>query len=281
MARQGRRSLLRRRGAPVGALAVLFVVLAVPARAATPSPDPPPNAVTPEPPPVTRTQPAPVRSAPVDARARAGRPSRRAGRSARSRAAPATSKPKPRRRPKAARAAKPNVVARPATTKTAAGRTTARRVPLAALVDGDELDRGLLAFGGLALLLVRAERRDRFSARAPRPEQAVARSPRSGFCSRWSFWLSLLRHGRPHHALLSSTLARALPARPSWYKPMSRSRWQFEPGWTQVNCDSRPVTEDTATEQRSCSVSYGPDDVVFEDYHRPIATPTPPTGDGA
>ena len=65
MARQGRRSLLRRRGAPVGGLAVLCVVLAVPARAATPSPDPPPDAVAPEPPPVTRTQPAQVRSAPA------------------------------------------------------------------------------------------------------------------------------------------------------------------------------------------------------------------------
>ena len=34
-------------------------------------------------------------------------------------------------------------------------------------------------------------------------------------------------------------------------------------------CDSRPVTQDTATEQRSCSVSYGPRRCVREDDHHP------------
>lgn len=51
------------------------------------------------------------------------------------------------------------------------------------------------------------------------------------------------------------------PACPSWHTANVNISWQFEPGWTQINCDSRPVTEDTATEQRSCSVWYGPDDV--------------------
>ena len=62
---------------------------------------------------------------------------------------------------------------------------------------------------------------------------------------------------------------------PSWHTSNVAISWQFEPGWTQVNCDSRPVTEDTATEQRSCSVSYGPDDV----YSRTITVrrdATPP-----
>ena len=62
---------------------------------------------------------------------------------------------------------------------------------------------------------------------------------------------------------------------PSWHTANVAISWQFEPGWTQVNCDSRPVTEDTATEQRSCSVSYGPDDV----YSRTITVrrdATPP-----
>ena len=64
MARQGRWSLLRRRGSPAGGLALLCVVLAVPAQAA-PSPDPPPAAVAPEPPPVRYDTRAPVRSAPA------------------------------------------------------------------------------------------------------------------------------------------------------------------------------------------------------------------------
>ena len=48
---------------------------------------------------------------------------------------------------------------------------------------------------------------------------------------------------------------------PSWHTSNVTISWQFEPGWTQINCDSRPVTDDTSTEQRSCSVWYGPDDV--------------------
>ena len=43
MARRGRWSLLRRRGTSAGGLALLCVVLAVPAQAATPAPDPPPG----------------------------------------------------------------------------------------------------------------------------------------------------------------------------------------------------------------------------------------------
>lgn len=51
--------------------------------------------------------------------------------------------------------------------------------------------------------------------------------------------------------------------------------WQYEVGWTQITCDSRPVAQDTATEQRTCSVWYGPDDV----YSRTITVrrdATPP-----
>jgi len=44
--------LLRRRGTPAGGLALLCLVLAVPAQAAAPAPDPPPQAVAPEAPPV-------------------------------------------------------------------------------------------------------------------------------------------------------------------------------------------------------------------------------------
>ena len=66
---------------------------------------------------------------------------------------------------------------------------------------------------------------------------------------------------------------------PSWHTANVSISWQVEPGYTQINCDSRPVTQDTATEQRSCSVSYGPDDV----YARTItirrdATPPQVTG---
>ena len=124
MARQGRRSLLRRRGAPVGALAVLCVVLAVPARAATPSPDPPPNAVTPEPPPVTRTQPAPVRSAPATV---APAPVvHRAAPVVRAQPVQAPAREaEARREAEGRREAKPKVVAQPAAAKTRPCRTTA------------------------------------------------------------------------------------------------------------------------------------------------------------
>ena len=148
MARQGRRSLLRRRGVPVGALAALFVVLAVPARAATPSPDPPPNAVTPEPPPVTRTQPAPVRSATVSTPSSAP---------VIHRAAPVTrAQPvqKPAAKPKPEPAArKPIVHKQQVAAPERAQPHDRNRVPLAALVVVDELNQGLLAFGGLLLLV--------------------------------------------------------------------------------------------------------------------------------
>ena len=133
----------------MGALAVLCVVLAVPARAATPSPDPPPNAVTPEPPPVTRTQPAPVRTAPVSTLSSAP-----VVRSAPPVVAPgvpaasATSKPKP-----TPAARKPLVQKQRVAVPERAQPHDRGRVPLATLVVVDELNRGLLAFGGLLLLL--------------------------------------------------------------------------------------------------------------------------------
>ena len=151
MARQGRRSLLRRRGVPVGALAALFVVLAVPARAATPSPDPPPNAVTPEPPPVTRTQPAPVRSAPATVAPAGVVPRAAPGVRAQPAQAPATKQ-------------KRVVKAKPTKRATVTKRTVAPAsaiphdrgpVPLAAFVPTvEELNRGLAAFAGLALAFV-------------------------------------------------------------------------------------------------------------------------------
>jgi outer membrane biosynthesis protein TonB len=144
--------LLRRRGTPAGGLALLCVVLAVPAHAATPAPDPPPEAVAPEAPPVTRTQPAPARTAPVST-----------PRSAPviHRAAPVT-----RAQPVQKPAAKPKPVVKPKPTKRA---TVTKRtvvpasadphdrgpVPLAAFVPTvEELNRGLAAFAGLALAFV-------------------------------------------------------------------------------------------------------------------------------
>ena len=76
---------------------------------------------------------------------------------------------------------------------------------------------------------------------------------------------------------------------PSWHTSNVTISWQFEPGWTEIDCDSRPVTTDTATEQRSCSVSYGPDDVyartitVRRDATPPqvtTATPSRPADSG-
>jgi protein TonB len=135
----------------VGALAALCVVLAAPARAATPSPDPPPNAVTPEPPPVTRTQPAPVRSAPATV----------APAPVVHRAAPVV-----RAQPVQAPAAKPKPVVKPKPIKRAAVAKhpvrqapavphDRRPVPLASFVPTvEELNRGLAAFAGFGLAFV-------------------------------------------------------------------------------------------------------------------------------
>jgi hypothetical protein len=134
----------------VGAFAALCVVLAVPARAATPSPDPPPNAVTPEPPPVTVTQPAPVRSATVSTPSSAP-VIHRAAPVHRTRAQPVQ---KPAAKPKPEPAArKPIVQKQQVATPERAQPHDRNRVPLAALVVVDELNQGLLAFGGLLLLV--------------------------------------------------------------------------------------------------------------------------------
>ena len=130
----------------------MCVVLAVPAQAATPSPDPPPAAVAPEPPPVTRAKPAQIRRAPVTVAPASVVP----------RAAPVVraqpvqtpaAKPKPvvKRKP----VAKAKRVARPAaaTTVSAPVPHDRARVPVVALVTADELNRGLLAFGGMLLLV--------------------------------------------------------------------------------------------------------------------------------
>ena len=79
MARRGSWSLLRRRGTPAGGLALLCVVLAVPAQAATPAPDPPPEAVSPEPPPAATDAAAPGAQRPGARDAGAGRAPGRAG----------------------------------------------------------------------------------------------------------------------------------------------------------------------------------------------------------
>jgi hypothetical protein len=149
MARRGSWSLLRRRGTPAGGLALLCVVLAMPAQAATPAPDPPPEAVAPEPPPVTGTQPEPVRSAPVIVT-----PAPVVHRAAPvTRAQPAQA---PAAKPKPVAKAKPKAVARPAPKPVAATRVPhdRSRVPLAAVVTVNELDRSLLTVAGIALLLV-------------------------------------------------------------------------------------------------------------------------------
>jgi hypothetical protein len=145
--------LLRRRGTPAGGLALLCVVLVVPARAATPSPDPPPAAVAPEPPPVARTQPAPVRTAPVSTPSSAPVIHRTAPVTRAQPVQAAAAKPKPVVKKKPVANTKP--VKRPVATKTVAAVPHDRaRLPVSALVAADELNRGLLAFAGFALLLV-------------------------------------------------------------------------------------------------------------------------------
>lgn len=128
---------------------MLCIVLVVPARAATPSPDPPPDALAPEAPPAARTQPAPVRGAPVTVAPVVHR------------AVPAV-----RAQPPQAPAAKPKAVVKPKPVKrTAVTKRTVvppsavphdrGPVPLAAFVPTvDELNRGLAAFAGLGLAFV-------------------------------------------------------------------------------------------------------------------------------
>ena len=141
--------MLRRRGTPAGGLALLCVVLAMPAQASTPAPDLPPEAVAPEPPPVTRTQPAPARSAPVSTPSSApvvG--SAPAVVAPVVRVASAKSKPKPK-----SAARKPVVQKQRVAVPERAQPHDRGRVPLATLVVVDELNRGLLAVGGLLLLV--------------------------------------------------------------------------------------------------------------------------------
>ena len=148
-------SSLRRVCAPTGALALLGLVLAAGAPAATPSPDPPPQAVAPEAPPVTHAAPpaAAVRPAVVTPAAASPRiapvvPPRATRPQVVQQTPTATPKPKPRPKAKPRPARAQPVTAHPAP-------HDRRPVPLAAFVSaGESLDRGLLAIGGAALLLV-------------------------------------------------------------------------------------------------------------------------------
>ena len=147
--------MLQRRGTPVGGLALLCVVLAVPAQAAAPTPDPPPEAVAPEAPPVTtRSQPAQVREAPVTV---APTPViRRAAPVVRAQPAQTPpAKPNPVVKRKSVAKPKANRVTRPAAATTVAAPVPhdRARLPVVALVTADELNQRLLAFGGMLLLV--------------------------------------------------------------------------------------------------------------------------------
>jgi hypothetical protein len=141
-------SSLRRLCAPTGAVALLCLVLAAQGLGATPSPDPPPVAVTPEAPrPERASKPAPVLATPVTApRVVVSRPSvntRRAATPAARRSVSAKPKPaKVRPTPKPA-----------AVVRTSPHDQALVRLPAAADVADavDRFDRGLLAFAGAGL----------------------------------------------------------------------------------------------------------------------------------
>jgi len=144
---------LRRLCAPTGALALLGLILAAGSLAATPSPDPPPQAVAPEAPPATQAaKPTPVARAPVVTPPPAVRHVAPVVRTQPTRAVRV--KPKPAATPKA----KPKAKAERAPVRQVVSRPAPHDrgpVPLAALVAaGESLNRGLLALGGAALLLV-------------------------------------------------------------------------------------------------------------------------------
>ena len=145
------RSSLRRLCAPTGALALLGLILAAGSLAATPSPDPPPQAVAPEAPPVARTQPAPVRSAqPTVVPVRVVHPAAGVVPAQPPRLPVVKSKPVVKPKPtKTAKVTKGTVVPASAVPHDRGP------VPLAAFVPAvEELNRSLAAFAGLGLAFV-------------------------------------------------------------------------------------------------------------------------------
>ncbi len=48
----------------------------------------------------------------------------------------------------------------------------------------------------------------------------------------------------------------------AWHTGDVSVSWQYEPGWTAINCNSLPVLTDTSGVDRTCSVSYGPTEPI-------------------
>ena len=157
-------SSLRRLRAPAGVVLLAALVLGGSAVAATPSPDPPPLAVTPDPVPTRpRSDPTPTRSVAAPPRASQPAPTPVAVSPPIVRTAPAVVSRPPGAAPKVKRpAAKPSKqrTARVATAKTPQviaslprDRPLLPRLAAAVVVRAEPLDRGLLALGGAVLAL--------------------------------------------------------------------------------------------------------------------------------
>jgi hypothetical protein len=264
-------SSVRRLCAPTGVLLVLGLVLAASALAA-PSPDPPPL-----PPPKTEpvqptvtvvvqapvVTPTPVRHSTPVAKAPAQR--------VKPKPAPAPAKAKVKRvvKPKAS---KPVPVVRPPHDR--------NRVPLVAFTPSpspaaDSIDRDLLALAGFGLLLVAIG-------------GAVVL-----FAARRQLALAMLG-ALALVALVPAAGEAAAPYAPvptcspgpadcsAWHAGDVSISWQYEPGWTAINCNSLPVLADTSGVDRMCSVSYGPNGT--DTYARTVTVKrdaTPPQITGA
>ena len=240
-------SSLRRLCAPTGALALLGLVLAAGAFAATPSPDPPPQAVAPESPPVTHAvKPAPAAKPSVVTPARVARVAPVA-RVQPTRGPVVTPTSTPAARPKL----RPKPAAKPKPVPAAAERRTVRPaphdrapVPLAAFVAAEEsLDRALLAFGGAALLLV-----------------ALGGAVMLGIARRQllaaGFLLVLLAPAQALAAPVSYTLTGSA-GNNGWYRSNVTIRWVVDPtDLVSAQCPAAELISTEGATNRQCTATF-------------------------
>ena len=226
-------------------MALLGLVLATGSLAATPSPDPPPQAVAPEAPPATNAaKPAPIVRAPVTRPAPATRhvePVVQARPATAPSVAPtraATSKPKPKAAKRPAQAPVKRIASRAAPHDRAP-------VPLAAFVAaGESLDRGLLAVGGAALLLV-----------------ALGGAVLLGIARRQLLaagFLLLLLAPAAHAAVPPTSSLTGTAGSNGWFRSNVTIRWTVDPNGL-VNTTGCPVAEQITAEgvtTRQCKADY-------------------------
>jgi hypothetical protein len=275
LADRGVGSSLRRLCAPTGALVALCLAFAVSATAATPSPDPPPQPAPPKAQPVQPTVTVVVRQAPVVTPAPVVKRSTPVAKApvqrVKPKAAPAPAKVAAKRVAKP-KASKPAPVVRPPHDR--------NRVPLVAFTPApspaaDSIDRDLLALAGLGLLLVALG--GAVVLFAARRQLALAVL---GVLALVAFVPAAGQAAPPYAPVPTCSPGPADCS--AWHTGDVSVSWQYEPGWTAINCNSLPVLTDTNGVDRTCSVSYGPNGT--DTYARTVTVKrdaTPPQITGA